>query len=41
MPLVRRLKIVRLQLLDMMGFDFVERFPKTASVNKYIIIGIN
>jgi len=33
--------IVHLQPLDMMGFDFVGRFPDTPRGNKYIIIGVD
>ena len=40
-PSVSQLRIVHLQPLDMMGFDFVGRFPETARGNKYIIIGID
>ena len=31
-------KIVHLEPLDMMGFDFVGRFPETTLGNKYIIL---
>jgi len=40
-PSVSQLRIVHLQPLDMMGFDFVGRFPETARGNKYIIIGVD
>jgi len=40
-PWVSKLRIVHLQPLDIMGFDFVGRFPETAHCNKYIIIRLN
>ena len=40
-PSVSQLAIAHLQPLDMMGFDFVGRFPETARGNKYIIIGVD
>jgi len=40
-PSVSQMAIVHLQPLDMMGFDFVGRFPVTARGNKYIIIGVD
>ena len=39
-PSVIQMAIVHLQPLDMMGFDFVGRFPDTQRGNKYIIIGV-
>jgi len=40
-PSVSQLRMVHLEPLDMMGFDFVGRFPVTARRNKYIIIGVD
>ena len=40
-PSVSQMAIVHLQPLDMMGFDFVGRFPDTARGNKYIIIAVD
>jgi len=40
-PSASQLAIVHLQPLDMMGFDFIGRFPYTARGNKYIIIGVD
>ena len=40
-PSVTQLAIVHLQPLDMMGFDFVGRFPDTPRGNKYIVIGVD
>jgi len=33
--------IVNLQPLDVMGFDFVGRFPDTPRRNRYIFIGVD
>ena len=40
-PSVSQIPIVHLQPLDMMGFDFIGRFPKTARGNQYIIIVVD
>ena len=40
-PLVSQLAVVHLQLLDMMGFDFVGKFLETTRGKKYIIIGVD
>jgi len=40
-PSVSQMAIVHLQPLDMMGFDFVGRFPETPRGNRYIIIGVD
>jgi len=40
-PSVSQMAIVHLQPLDMMGFDFVGRFPDTPRGNKYIVIGVD
>ena len=40
-PSVSQMAIVHLQPLDMMGFDFVGRFPESPRGNKYIIIGVD
>jgi hypothetical protein len=40
-PSVSLMPIVHLQPLDMLGFDFVGRFPDTSRGNKYIIIGVD
>lgn len=38
---VSQLAIVHLQPLDIIGYDFMGRFPDTARGNKYIIIGVD
>jgi len=40
-PSVSQMAILHLQPLDMMGFDFVGRFPETPRSNRYIIIGVD
>ena len=40
-PSGNQLAIVHLQPLDMMGFDFLGRFPDTVRGNKYIIISVD
>ena len=40
-PSVSQMAILHLQPLDMMGFDFVGRFPETPRGNQYIIIGVD
>ena len=40
-PSVSQMAIVHLQPLDMMGFDFVGRFPDSPRGNKYIVIGVD
>ena len=40
-PSVSQMSIVHLQPFDMMGFDFVGRFPDTPRGNKYIVIGVD
>jgi len=40
-PSVTQMAIVHLQPLDMLGFDFVGRFPDTPRGNKYIVIGVD
>jgi len=40
-PSVSQMAILHLQPLDMMGFDFLSRFPETPRGNRYIIIAVD